>query len=212
MKHPTHGLFFKLSLFTSTLLFLSSCITPYETARMLPKGAAQLQGSFTHAQAIGDGESETVDNGYGFGLGIGLTDRVNLKFRYELFNVEGKINFVSIGPKIALKKDVVAVGLPFWGYLYDGESNWGVSPMLVLRVSKPSPKFETNLGIRVDYPFVKEAQTEFGVNLGFGWSKNLDRWAIRPDLGLVYAPGESGLVLTFGVGAQYNMLPKQKAK
>lgn len=41
--------------------------------------------------------------------------------------------------------------------------------------------------------------------LDLGFSQNLDRWAIRPDWGLIFDPGESGVVWTFGVGFNYNI-------
>jgi hypothetical protein len=91
---------------------LHQCVVPYETARMLPKGETEIKGSFTHVRASFDGDSEKADNGVGLGIGYGVSDKVNIKFRYENLKNNGSVNFISFGPKFALKQDRIAAALP----------------------------------------------------------------------------------------------------
>lgn len=189
---------------------LHQCVVPYETARMLPKGEVELKGSFTHVRASFDGDSEKADNGVGLGVGYGVSDKVNIKFRYENLKNEGSINFISFGPKFALKQDRVAAALPIGMFFDEGESEWFISPMLLFTIPNPSNTFEATLGLRADKFFEEDTDLLIGVNIGFGFSKDLSRWAIRPDFGFVFNPGESGSFLSFGVAANYNIEPKAK--
>lgn len=192
------------------LLAFTQCVVPFESARMLPKGSTELKASYSYVSAREDGEGEKLNDGLGFGLGYGVSDRFNLKFRYERVSTEGNLNFIAFGPKFALKPNRIAAALPVWSYFVEGESTWGISPTLLFNVLPPSKTFETNIGLRSDFFFEEDVDALIGLNLGFGISQDLDRWAIRPDFGLMLNPGESGVLLSFGLGAQYNIAPKAK--
>jgi hypothetical protein len=73
-------------------------------------------------------------------------------------------------------------------------------------------RVETTFGARTDIFFESEADLLIVLNLGLGLSQDLDRWAIRPDLGLVLDPGDDGVIWTFGVGASYNISSENAAK
>lgn len=198
----------RLALFSAAILLsLSQCVTPYESARMLPKGGTEIKTSYTHVRVAAEGENEKINDGLGLGLGYGVTDRINLKVRYERLSNEGNVNFVAFGPKIALKPNKIAAMLPIGVYFDEGESTWGVHPSLLFSTSKNN-KVEGTVGLRSDIFFEEDSEVLFGINLGLGLSQNLDRWAIRPDFGLTFNPGENGVFLSFGIGAQYNLVPK----
>lgn len=209
MKHPK----FHTALFLfSCILFLSRCVVPYESARMLPKGDLELKGSFTHARVSFDGESEKLDNGIGVGIGYGINDRFNLKFRYENFSNEGSANFLSVGPKFAIVQDRIAAALPIGLYFDEGETEWVASPMLLFTLPNASNTFEATLGVRGDKIFEQDADWLLGLNLGLGFSKDLNRWAVRPDFGIVFSPGNDGSYLTFGLAASYNIAPRSSSR
>jgi hypothetical protein len=196
-----------LSLFATAILlfFFSHCVVPFESARMLPKGSTEIKGSFTHVRYHEEGENDKLNDGYGLGLGYGVTDRFNVKIRYERISTEGDVNYFAFGPKLALMPNRIAALLPFGVYFAEGESTWGMHPTLLFNLTKPAPKFEASIGLRGDIFFESNADVLLATNLGFGFSQNLDRWAIRPDIGFVFNPGESGVIITFGLGAQYNI-------
>lgn len=205
MKHPS--ICTRLIL-AAGLFFLTRCVVPYESARMLPKGDTELKAAFTHASQHLDGESGALNNGFGVGLGYGATDNINLKIRYERIFPEGSdgegINFFSFGPKFALKHNKIAAMLPIGAYFVEGENTWMMNPALLFTASR-NEKFEATFGLRGDIFFEEGADFLMGLNVGLGLSENLDRWAIRPDFGLVFNPGEKGVLLTFGLGVNYNI-------
>lgn len=41
--------------------------------------------------------------------------------------------------------------------------------------------------------------------VGAGLSRDLDRWAIRPEVGAIFNPELGGTLLTFGVGANFSL-------
>ncbi len=207
MKHSTLLRSLTIPFLVANLLFLTRCVVPYESARMLPKGNAEVKAAFTHVRESFEGENEKVNNGFGLGVGYGVSDRVNLKFRYERISLDEDfgLNYIAFGPKFAIKPDRIAALLPIGVYFDEGESTWGVHPTMLFGLTRPSPKFELTLGLRGDIFFEDESELLLATNLGFGFSEDLDRWAIRPDIGLVVNPGESGVIFTFGIGAQYNI-------
>lgn len=192
------------------LFFLAQCVVPYESARMLPKGEIELKGSFTHVRFNAEGESEKADNGIGLTAGYGINEKINVKFRYESLNNDGSINFISFGPKVALVQDRVAAALPIGMFFDEGETEWFISPMFLFTIPNAKNTFEATLGVRGDKFFEEDSDLLIGLNLGFGLSKDLSRWAIRPDFGVVFNPGEEGAFLTFGVAANYNIAPRAK--
>lgn len=205
MQHLKPLAFARTAPFIIAILFLSNCVVPYESARMLPKGTSEVKASYSNVRFYDGADSGNLDNGLGIGVGYGITGKINVKLRYEhLSSSDGNINFLGVGPKLALKPNRIAAALPV-GWYFDGDgSTWVLSPMLLFTLPNASNTFEATLGARSDLFFEVESGVLFGLNLGFGWSKNLDRWAIRPDLGVIFGFENSGANLSFGVGASYN--------
>lgn len=190
-------------------LLLTQCIVPYESARMLPAGATEVKAAFSHGSDHYEGESESLSNNFGLGVGYGISDHLNLKVRYERIAVadsdgEG-INYLAFGPKYAIVPDYVAVMMPLGVYFGDGESTWGIHPGLLFTLPAKNQRVEGTFGVRTDIFFEEGTEMLVGFNIGLGLSQDLERWAIRPDLGFVINPGEKGSILTLGVGVSYNI-------
>ena len=209
MKHPK---FHTVLFLFSCILFLTRCVVPYESARMLPKGATELKASFTHTSQSVEGASGSLSNGFGVGLGYGVSDRFNVKLRYErliISDSDGEgVDYLAFGPKIALKPNKIALLVPLGVYLYGGESTWGIHPNLLFTMPGRTNQFEATLGARSDIFFEEGTDMLIGLNVGLGFSRDLDRWAVRPDFGVIFNPGEKGADLTFGVGISYNLFKK----
>ena len=89
----------------------------------------------------------------------------------------------------------VPVGFAFGEDVNSGKS-WAVHPTVLL-TAPVSPHVELNASTKALIPF-SEGDTLLAVNLGAGFG-NLDRWAIRPEIGFLFNPGESGHFTQIGV-------------
>lgn len=214
MKRCTPVTALRTAAFLCLLISLSQCIVPYESARMLPKGTTEIKAGFSHSIASDDGESEGLNNGLGIGFGYGINERINLKMRYERLlpvdSDEGGFNYLGFGPKFGIVPGKFAMMFPFGVYFAEGETTWGMHPAFLVTLPARNNRFEGTFGARTDIFFESEADLLVALNLGLGFSQNLDRWAIRPDWGLIFDPGESGVVWTFGVGFNYNIGSEEK--
>ena len=101
--------------------------------------------------------------------------------------------------------DWVAINVPVgfaFGEDLEVSDTWHIHPTLLLTL--PISKYiEFNPSAKVLIPFQSEQETLVAFNLGIGVSTNLERWAIRPEIGFLYNPGESGRFLHFSLGFTY---------
>ena len=69
------------------LFFFSSCVVPvntsFERAATLGKGNFEAGGSFSHYTGFSEGESSSLHDNLGLRAGYGISDKVDLKIRYE---------------------------------------------------------------------------------------------------------------------------------
>src|SRR5688572_12205374 len=124
--------------------FLFSCAfapvnNQYEKAGTLKKGNLELAGSLTGYSFVVPGDGTTANTNYGFRAGYGISDRFDLKLRYERlipsnnFSVEDisgiitDINFFSLVPKIALIPEKLSFLVPISHYSYKTEIDEQVS-------------------------------------------------------------------------------------
>ncbi len=189
------------------LSLLDACVVPinssYESARMLEKGGTEFMGHYTHYSFSDNGESDAINNNFGIRIGYGITDKVDVKLRYiRLVPVEegaSGINYIDVAPKVGIVPDWFAAALPIGLYFAEDETEFVISPKLLF--TYPAGKrFEATLATKADIFPEDDGNVYLGLNLGLGLSQNLDKWALRPELGLMVDPGESGLAFSFGIG------------
>ncbi len=112
-------------------------------------------------------------------------------------------NVFGIGPKASLIKDGLAayvpVGFAFGGDV-DGIEEFEVQPTLLLTLPvgeyievNPSAK-----GIIGDDFYV-------AFNVGLGLSSDFNKWAIRPEYGMLFNPGEEGHFGQFSIGLMFKI-------
>lgn len=205
----------------------------YEKAGTLKKGNLELAGSFTGYSVTGGGESGSSNNNFGFRVGYGVSDKFDLKFRYERlipangFNpdiTEGdeikSINYFSIVPKIALIPEKLSLLVPVSHYSYsykevfNGEKVYGslnsITPQLIYTLSNEKNKADFSFGLKADCFFGEgEASVLMGTTVGAGFSTDLSKWAIRPEIGASFLGG--GAFLSYGLGFQF-IIPKNRNK
>jgi hypothetical protein len=203
----------------------------YDSAKTLDKGQIELQGAYSRYYAPNDSLSNTlINNNLGFSLGYGITDNYNLKFRYEYINptvtfqrIFGKVNktfkvmnslsYFEINNKLRLAKDNLAISLPLGAYVYNSTgSNEGTGglgwfsfdPRLYLTFFRSTGVFELTIIPKAHVLFGKlGGYGMFGLSVGMGFSSDLDKWAIRPEIGF-------DRFLSFGIGANFNFNTVQK--
>jgi hypothetical protein len=178
----------------------------YQSARVLGKGRVEATVYYTTATINYNGDSRRVFNFLGLQSGIGLSERLELRIRYDrLYFVDGEIdegsNLVFLAPKYSLLKDRISATLPiFLMFSEGGSGNWQLQPALLFSLPM-SEKLELTFTPKYFISIDDEYEGGFiSFNLGFAIGR-LGEWAIRPETGLMFKPGEEGSFWNYGLGA-----------
>lgn len=190
-------------------VFLSTaCFAPinsvYEDACMLKKGQVELQGNaslYSFPFAAFDAEDISFITNYNFGgmAGFGVSDKVNLRLRYEylywkwwnedfgdIFGDSTTVagwHYAEASAKFGLIPDRLAISTPLGVYLVDGEQLYVFDPRLIYTF-RPSDNFSLSVAPKVHIFFGEGGAFAMpGLSLGFGLSSDLNKWAIRPEVG-----------------------------
>jgi hypothetical protein len=207
------------------LFFLSSCVVPvntsFERAATLGKGNVEAGGSFSHYTGIADGESESLHNNVGARIGFGVSDKMDLKIRYE--RIGDYYDYLSVVPKFSLSPKKTALLLPLSMYsASQSGKTYSIAPQFINTFTSKKNTADFSLSLKGDLLFSPattdiygnkiQSSTDFlvGFNAGAGISSNLDKWAIRPEIGYLFKPGDPGGALSFGVGFQFVIPHKNK--
>jgi hypothetical protein len=187
---------------------LPSCAPVFsemQSAKLVGKGNVELTPSASAVLSSGGGETEHVQDHLGLQVATGVADKVDVRARYEHVRVEGGDGGVHVlggGPKIALVKDKVAVYVPV-GFAFGEDIEAGdtlqVQPTLLL-TAPISSRFELNGSAKYIHPFDADSDDLVALNVGVGLSADLERWAVRPEVGILKNPGEEGSFLQFSLG------------
>jgi hypothetical protein len=206
-------------------LLLGGCFAPlnlsYDSAKTLDKGQIEIQGAYSKYYAPRDSLGLTlINNNFGFSLGYGITDKYTLKLRYEfitpsslfkeIFNDKNysdvfSMSYFEINNKFQLAKNNLAISLPLGVYKYNksslgaGFGLFSFDPRLYITLFRPTNVFDLTIIPKAHILFGSGGGGVFpGLSVGMGFSSNLDRWAIRPEIGF------DGFI-SFGVGANINL-------
>ncbi len=144
----------------------------------------------------------------GLGFDFGVSKKINVKLRYHQSFKEtilGEVRLVSIIPKVALVQEKIAATLPVTILLSEGSAIWAVSPGL--QFSDRTDNLELTLGVRSDIPLSRlEPDGVFlSATIGAGFSRDFDRWAIRPEVGLLLLTNGGSPVITIGLSANFTL-------
>jgi len=195
---------FVLSILVTILSY--SCAPVFsdlQSAKLVGKGNFETTPNFTTTSFSDEGETDHVQNHFGVQFGYGLSNRIDLKARYEYIAIPNedetlKANIFGIGPKISLLKDRIAAYVPVGfavGGDVDGIDEFEIQPTLLFTV--PVGKY---LEINPSVKGIIGEEFYCAFNLGLGLSTNLNRYVIRPEYGILLNPGESGMVGQFSIG------------
>ncbi len=213
--------------------FLFSCAfapinNQYEKAGTSKKGNVELTGNFTSYNIAGGGEFANSNNNYGFRAGYGISDKFDIKIRYEHLapgsgfeeddfgsGIKG-INYISLVPKFALKPEKLSLLVPISHYSYketiDGRETTGqfnsIAPQLIYTITNLKNKADFSFGAKADYLFCSDGGSILlGGTIGAGFSSDLKKWAVRPEVGAIFLGG--GAIVSYGIGLQF-IIPSNK--
>ena len=206
----------------TVIIFLLVCLTvifpgcapvfsELQSAKLVGPGHLEVTPSFSSVSLSSEGESEHIQNHYGVQAGLGINRQMDFRLRYERISVDldgdGSfgVNILGFGPKFSLVKDMVAVYVPIgfaFGEDIEVSETWQIHPTLLITL--PVSKYiEFNPSAKILIPIKGEQDTLVAFNLSTAISANLEKWAIRPEIGFLYNPGESGHFMHFSIGFTY---------
>jgi len=168
------------------------CVPPManmQSARVAEKGETRFT---PYAAAIKNSEeagSEKTAN-YGALVGFGAGSRTEIQLRYDRFNFPDSdgINYLSIGPKMGNDSGTFAFLLPFGVY-------WGRFPLDGLATIQMEPGFVGTVPISRHLEVIAATKVIFSgtagptwvvANFGLGFSSDVDRWALIPEVGIAH--------------------------
>lgn len=166
----------------------------FDSARMLEKNQVEIQGSGSYyvnhdANFEEVGEDLTQLN-FGFRFGLGITEKYNFKLKTEFmmpsynyvdYNI-GQLNmlYVELDNKFRLGENA-AFSLPLGLYVGDFPAIQ-LDPRFYITVI-PSDKFDFTIIPKCHISGLGAGGIIPGISVGAGFSSDLTKWAIRPEIG-----------------------------
>jgi hypothetical protein len=166
----------------------------------LDKNGIEINGNVsTYSGFILDNNDKTgyrkFSDNYGLALAYGLSEKMNLKFRYEKMNtvadweifdlqleIPTDINYFEFAGKFQLNQDETAIMTPIGIYSYGDELLFTFAPRFLATI-RNNNHIELNVSAKMNIFFGDDIFVMPGFNLGLGVSSNLDKWAFRPEIG-----------------------------
>jgi hypothetical protein len=199
----------------------AACLAPpfsdLQSAKLAGKGRIELTPHGSMILSSSEGETDHIQDNLGLQVAAGITNFLDLRLRYEyLYHPDSGVEYdnsysghvFGFGPKFSLVKDRLAVFLPVgfaFGEDIEVAETWHFYPTVLL-TSPISKNFEVNTSAKALIPFRKEQNTLYAVNLGLGISQNIRRWALRPEVGILFdTEGGGGFYLHFSLGFSYTL-------
>ena len=191
-----------------------------QSARLVGKKAVEITPGYSSVQFAkeekSNGEKDTKESSVkltGLQVAYGLSDKTDLRLRIEHIQFRGVTTDVfSIGPKMSLVKDRVALYLPIW-FVNFTPAQFQPTLLLTFPVLKNRVEFNPSVKNIISVGgYDPNSSFLFACNLGFGISTNLSKWAIRPEYSLVYDVKEKCQYRSFSIGLSLNisLLTKKK--
>ncbi|GMQ24172.1 hypothetical protein Aoki45_08540 [Algoriphagus sp. oki45] len=180
----------------------------FQNAESVGKGKVEAVAWYTSTSAGFEGERDGVLNIFGLMAGLGLSDKTEIRVRYDRLGLkegEGEgFNNLTFGPKFSNETGRFAFYLPF-GIVFDEfDTNWMAEPSFILTFPI-GENFLINATPSYMYPFGSEANFDDGlVKLNLGMEVKIDGdWRFRPEATLMYFAESigDGHFLNLGIAA-----------
>lgn len=222
-------MYFLKTIFLATCLFLSLPIFSQTFYNSFDRATGNGQGTIEASIVAGrqifsfDGDTEAFTSNIGFRGGYSILDYLELKVSWSRsfladndLNDDLSINFIEFTPKFIFPGGKFAISLPIGRRIFKvkgggvtiSEGTTYLTPELMFN-HEFSPKFELGANLAL-VQFIGEEDgidslVRFNINAGF--SKDRNKWVVRPEMGIVFDPGEEGSFLAPGVGFNYYIQP-----
>jgi hypothetical protein len=191
------------------------CAPMFSDARLVGRGQTEVTASLTPTGASVLGDSRYLMNDYRIQALHGVADRVDLGAGYARLQMTkggAGAHAFGFGPKVSIVPDRVAVATRV-GFLFGDEvpaaQSWHMEPTVLFTVPI-SDAIDLNPSVRLLVPFCEGCETLFGFNVGVAISPGSRRLKLRPEMGLLFSPRESGVVWTMGIGLSLRPPPLQR--
>ena len=173
-----------------------------QDARTAGKGNIEMTTAFGTTRYAEEGDGDKAQNQFGIQAAYGVTPSFDIRARFEHVWLESEnVSVIGIGPKLSLMKDHIAFSLPVGRALGEGSTDtWQLHPTLLFSLPLKKNIIDLNLSTKYLYSFCEECEGLVAFNMGLSISNNLNTWAIRPEYGLLYNPGEVGHYSQFSIG------------
>ncbi len=190
-----------------------------QSARTVGEGNYEFTPSYSSVNFSNDGETEGIQNHLGVQIAYGISDKWDLRARYERVWLKGDMDtdggigegwdVIGIGPKYSVIKNKFAVALPIGRALgMDTEDTWEIHPTILLTAPIIMDKVEITFAPKYLITLCDGCEDFMAVNVGLSLSSDLNRWAIRPEYGHLYNFGEDGHYGQFSIGFSWLLRKK----
>ncbi len=200
--------FLALISFIFSFLSFQSCITVFselQSARLVGKNNVEFTPAYSSVSFTDDSETEGIQNHFGLQFAYGISEKTDLRLRYEyIWTKEGDFStgtsVIGIGPKFSLVENKIAFAAPI-GRALEGSANaWEFHPTALFTIPLVEDVVDLNISPKYLIRLSQGSENLVAFNMGFAFSEDLSKWAIRPEFGLLYNPGEKGHASHFSVG------------
>jgi hypothetical protein len=196
-------------------VFMSGCLAPFsemQSAKLVGKGKTEITPMFSVVHFMNNGETTHLQNEYGIQQAYGVSDKLDLRLRYVFVhadyydpyygNFDLNVHVIGFGPKIGLYKQMHALYLPIgfaFGEDIDITDIWQFHPTFLFTFPVGN-EVELNPSMKILVPIAGDADVLIAFNLGAGLSADIEKWAIRPEIGFLVNPGEDGCGRHLSIG------------
>ena len=213
MKNQIKSLKFMgaIVMLAGTIAILPSCAPVFsdlQSAKLVGPGNIEVTPSYSSVSFHAEGDSDKIQNHIGIQAATGVLDFMDFRARYERISLDGDcggsswVNILGFGPKFSLVRNYVSFYTPV-GFAFGEDiktaDTWQIHPTLLLTLPV-NQYFEFNTSGKVLIPFKSEQEITVAFNVGPAFSTNLEEWAIRPEIGFLYNPGEKGYFMHLSLG------------
>ena len=180
-----------------------------QSARTVGKNRVEFTPSYSSVSFAADGEREKTQKHAGLQAAYGISDKIDIRVRYERAWEEGGtmkegISMGAIGPKFSFVEDKMAFYLPIGRAFGEGtEDTWQIHPTFLFTMPVVKDKFDVTIAPKYLISFCEGCENLLAINLALSLSNDLNRWAIRPEYGMLFNPGEEGHFSQFSIGVSY---------
>ena len=208
-------LLWQIPLVAGASLILGAWMPPaasLQNAQVAGDEQIRIAGAWYGLKNTGEG-GDKLANAFTGLLGIGLSDQTELQFRFDHFDFtdsDAGWDFVSVGAKVRLIEDRLALVLPFGMYAHDG-IEWSTAQIHpgAIGTLQAGQYAEISASGKVLFPFDQDNLIWLSLGIGVGLSTDLNRWSILPEIGYSVCLDESEVDPVFSYGFSFVYLPGQ---